>query len=103
MAKDDNVKLSAEDREFIESRTRAEQHQAALAEESQQQRTAAAKVAAGEVKKTVQVTVTKFGEGKVSTGVHIATVGDVMAKQGDVLEVAEDIATALEARGFAEK
>jgi len=49
----------------------------------------------------VLVTITKFGEGKVSTGVH-AIGGDVMAARGDVLEVAPEVAASLESKGYAE-
>lgn len=50
----------------------------------------------------VYVTVTKFGEGKVSTGEHIAELGDVMAKKGDVLECPEDQAKIQEGFGLVE-
>lgn len=51
---------------------------------------------------TTLITITKFGEGKVSTGQHVAGEGDVMAKRGDVLEVSQTVAASLEARGFGE-
>lgn len=50
----------------------------------------------------VIVTVTKFGEGQVSTGEHIAGEGDVYAKRGDKLSVSKRVAASLEARGLAE-
>jgi hypothetical protein len=50
----------------------------------------------------VKVRITKLGAGKVSTGVHIAASGDVMASAGDMLTVPQDVADALEARGLAE-
>lgn len=50
----------------------------------------------------VFVTVTKFGEGKVSTGEHVAELGDVMAKKGDILECPEDQAKIQEAFGLVE-
>lgn len=50
----------------------------------------------------VLVTVTKFGEGKVSTGEHIAEQGDVMAQKGDILECPEDQAKIQEALGLVE-
>lgn len=50
----------------------------------------------------VKVKVTKFGSGKVSTGVHVTGEGDIMAANGDVLEVSETIAKALESLGLAE-
>lgn len=51
---------------------------------------------------SVMVTITKHGSGKVSTGVHVPEQGDVMAQRGDVLEVSEDTAASLEAKGYAE-
>jgi len=50
----------------------------------------------------VRVTITKFGGGKVSTGVSIMGKGDIMAKRGDVIEISADCARALEERGLAE-
>lgn len=50
----------------------------------------------------VFVTVTKFGEGKVSTGKHIAEQGDVMAVKGDVLECPEEDAKIQEKLGLVE-
>jgi len=49
----------------------------------------------------VQVTVTKFGAGLVSTGERDAT-GDVWAQRGDKLMVSKSVATSLETLGFAE-
>lgn len=51
---------------------------------------------------TVRVTVTKFGDGKISTGEHVSAHGDVKAKRGDTLTVSLSIAEALEKRGLAE-
>lgn len=62
----------------------------------------AAAITATQPADTVLVTVTKFGAGKVSTGEHVAGVGDVLAKRGDILEVAKHVAGSLEAKGFAE-
>ena len=50
----------------------------------------------------VKIRVTKLGAGKVSTGVHVAASGDVMAQAGDMLTVPQEVAGELEARGFAE-
>ena len=50
----------------------------------------------------VNVRITKFGAGKVSTGEHVAVTGDVMASQGQVLVVTDEVAMALESRGLAE-
>lgn len=49
----------------------------------------------------VQVTVTKFGSGLVSTGQRDET-GDIFAQRGDKLMVSKATAKALEALGFAE-
>lgn len=51
---------------------------------------------------TVKIKVTKFGGGKVSTGEHVAELGDVMAKGGDILEVDKSVAEAMEATGYGE-
>jgi len=50
----------------------------------------------------VRITVTKFGDGKVSTGVHVSGQGDVMAHRGDVMKVSAACANDLEKLGFAE-
>lgn len=50
----------------------------------------------------VWVTVTKFGEGKISTGEHVAGQGDVMAMKGDVLECPADQAKIQEGFGLVE-
>jgi len=50
----------------------------------------------------VQVTITKFGEGQVSTGKHVAGEGDEFAKRGDKMWVSKTVASSLEARGLAE-
>ncbi|TAL08064.1 MAG: hypothetical protein EPO02_13815 [Nitrospirae bacterium] len=50
----------------------------------------------------VKVTIVKFGEGKVSTGEHIAGKGDIMAERGDVITVSKNIADALESKGYGE-
>lgn len=60
------------------------------------------KAASGEDAKLVRVRVTKFGENKVSTGEHKSAFGDVFAAKDTILEVDEDTADELEARGFAE-
>lgn len=49
----------------------------------------------------VWVGITRFGAGKVSTGVHNMEVGDVKAKEGERMQVAKSVAASLEARGFA--
>jgi len=48
------------------------------------------------------VVITKFGEGQVSTGDHVAGEGDVYAKRGDKMQVSPRVAASLEARGLAE-
>lgn len=50
----------------------------------------------------VEITITKFGEGKVSTGVHIAGEGDIYASRGDKIMVSKDVAIRLEVLGVAE-
>lgn len=50
----------------------------------------------------VEITITKFGEGKVSTGVHIAGEGDIYANRGDKIMVSKDVALRLEVLGVAE-
>lgn len=49
----------------------------------------------------VPVTITKFGDGKVSTGER-DEVGDIYAKRGDVLLVSQHVADSLEKRALAE-
>lgn len=50
----------------------------------------------------VEITITKFGEGKVSTGVHVAGEGDIYANRGDKIMVSKDVAARLEVLGVAE-
>lgn len=50
----------------------------------------------------VEIVITKFGEGKVSTGVHVTGEGDIYAVRGDKLFVAPHVAQALEVLGRAE-
>ena len=50
----------------------------------------------------VLLRITKFGEGKVSTGRHQAGAGDACFAAGTVTELPRPIAEALEARGFGE-
>lgn len=50
----------------------------------------------------IKVRVTKLGAGKVSTGAHVAVEGEVMAEAGAIITVPQDVADALEARGFGE-
>lgn len=50
----------------------------------------------------VEVTITKFGEGKVSTGVHVAGEGDIYAGRGDKIMVSKEVAARLEVLGVAE-
>lgn len=64
--------------------------------------TAAPPLAPKQSTEVVLVTITKFGAGKVSTGVHVAGPGDIMAIKGEILEVSRTVAEALEAKGFAE-
>jgi hypothetical protein len=51
---------------------------------------------------SVKIRVTKLGAGKVSTGVHVAVEGEVMAGAGDMFTVPQIVADALEAQGLAE-
>jgi hypothetical protein len=50
----------------------------------------------------VEVTITKFGEGLVSTGVHVTGEGDIYAKRGEKLQVSKATAARLETLGLAE-
>lgn len=50
----------------------------------------------------VEVTITKFGEGKVSTGRHVAGEGDIYASRGDKIMVSKEVAARLEVLGVAE-
>ena len=50
----------------------------------------------------VRVRITKFGDGKVSSGEHVAGEGDVMLSAGAEIQVSAATAEDLEARGFAE-
>ena len=50
----------------------------------------------------VTVTVTKAGDGKISTGEHVAGVGDVTYKRGDKFQCSPETAAALEERHFVE-
>lgn len=50
----------------------------------------------------VKIRITKLGAGKVSTGVHVAVEGEVMAEAGAILAVPQAVAEELEARGLAE-
>ena len=50
----------------------------------------------------VSLRITKFGEGKVSTGRHQAGMGDEFFAAGAVAELPRAIAEGLEARGFGE-
>lgn len=50
----------------------------------------------------VRVIITKFGDGKVSTGDFVMGKGDLMARRGEVIEISVDCARALEERGLAE-
>lgn len=52
--------------------------------------------------KLVRVTITKFGDGKVSTGVHVAGKGDVMARRGEIIATTPQAAEAMEAQGLVE-
>ena len=50
----------------------------------------------------VTVRVTKAGDGKISTGKHVAMLGDEFYEQGEEYSVARSIAEALEVRGYVE-
>lgn len=50
----------------------------------------------------VRVRITKMGDGKVSTGDHVANDGDLMFEAGEYAELPRVVALALEDRGFAE-
>lgn len=50
----------------------------------------------------VECRVLKMGDGKVSTGQHVAGIGEVHYDKGEVFKVERSIAEALEARGFIE-
>lgn len=50
----------------------------------------------------VSVRVLKLGADKISTGLHMAELGDEFFAQGEVFEIAKSIADALEAKGFVE-
>lgn len=50
----------------------------------------------------VTVRVLKLGADKISTGLHMAELGDEFFAQGEVFEIARSIADALEAKGFVE-
>jgi hypothetical protein len=50
----------------------------------------------------VSLRITKFGEGRVSTGRHQAGGGDDFFAAGTVTQLPRPIAEALEARGFGE-
>lgn len=50
----------------------------------------------------VEITITKLGDGKVSTGEHVAGEGDIYASRGEKLMVSPGVVASLEARGFAE-
>jgi len=48
----------------------------------------------------VECTVTKLGDGKISSGKHVASVGDVKYKRGEKFKVAKEIAESLADKGF---
>lgn len=50
----------------------------------------------------VSLRITKFGDGKVSTGRHLAGTGDEFFAAGAVAQLPRDVALALEQRGFGE-
>ena len=50
----------------------------------------------------VTVRVLKMGADKISTGLHLAELGDEFYAQGETFTVAKSIGSALEARGFVE-
>lgn len=102
MAKSPNDQIADEDAALKSSLARAEDHQAAIAAEDKERRVELAKATIGKPDELVEVTITKFGDGMVSTGEHIATEGDVKAKRGEKMMVSPSVAADLEARGFAE-
>jgi len=53
-------------------------------------------------KERVTVRVTKFGADKISTGVHVPAIGDVMYEAGATFEHDRELAQALEAQGLVE-
>ena len=55
-----------------------------------------------EVAAMVPVRILKGGDGKVSNGIHHATLGDEYYEKGETVSLPEDIALELEARGFVE-
>lgn len=50
----------------------------------------------------VKCRVTKLGDGKISTGEHVAGIGEVHFEKGEEFPARKDIADALEDRGFVE-
>lgn len=50
----------------------------------------------------VTIKITRFGDGKVSSGRHIADQGDEMLAEGETIKVAPDLAAELEERGLVE-
>lgn len=57
---------------------------------------------AGTAGAKVTVRITRFGDGKVSSGKHVPAEGDVMLAEGDTVSVDQVTADALEERGLAE-
>lgn len=50
----------------------------------------------------VKVRILKFGDGRVSTGDHHSSGGEVLAEAGEFMDIPRTVAEALEKRGFAE-
>tara|TARA_R110002020_G_scaffold294990_2_gene510732 strand:- start:551 stop:757 length:207 start_codon:yes stop_codon:yes gene_type:complete len=48
----------------------------------------------------IECVVTKLGDGKISSGKHVASVGDVKYKRGKKFKVARHIAESLADKGF---
>ncbi|MFA6043624.1 MAG: hypothetical protein WC718_01455 [Phycisphaerales bacterium] len=51
---------------------------------------------------TVTCRVLKAGDGRISMGVHIASIGDAFYEKGETFQAPIDLATGLEDRGYVE-
>lgn len=83
-----------------------EAHKLHVAEEEAARKRAARQAAVTnlepEAVKVVTVRVLPMGDGKISMGKHAAGIGEAHYDKGETFSVAEDIADALEARGYVE-
>lgn len=83
-----------------------EAHKLHVAEEEAARKRAARQAAVTnlepEAVKVVTVRVLPMGDGKISMGKHAAGIGEAHYDKGETFGVGEDIAQALEARGFVE-